>query len=210
VFAAHGRKRRRKLAFAAAFTAAVPLTAGAQQDAPRDFDPIQIPSGGRPLTIVQLSDIPRQLNTVINRSQCRVVEDQIKEMPVLIFRPADGFRVMALVPCQAIVAYSRAFLFERSIETEPILMTFPVLAPTGFSASVSPGLMSWDADMRMLTAWRGTDYCPSTEVRHVYRHGVGELNGFALVKVEAREQRCTRPEAEWKIVWQATPWNLPR
>jgi len=205
----------RKTALMVAPAAAAVLTmmsaAGAQESIARDFDPIQIPSGGRPLAIANVGDIPRQLNAAIGRVQCRVETSMLKDMPVLIFRPADGLRVMALVPCQAIVFYSRAFMFDASIEVEPSPMAFPVVAASGgFSASPSPGLMVWDADSRTLTARRASDHCPARETRHTYRQGLGELNGFALVKVEYRDQRCTLPEAEWKVVWQASAWNMPQ
>ncbi len=66
----------------------------------------------------------------------------LKDKPVLIFRPADGYRVMAVVPCQAIVFYSRAFVFEHSIESEPSPMTFPVIAPSGGFSADLPGMSS--------------------------------------------------------------------
>ncbi len=181
----------------------------AQEAIQSAFDPIQIPSGGRPLSIERRADIPRQLNAAVGRVQCRLDDDMLKDKPVLIFRPADGYRVMAVVPCQAIVFYSRAFVFEHSIESEPSPMTFPVIAPSGgFSASDMPGLISWDPESKTITAWRGNDYCPAREIRHSYRQGGGELNGFALVRVEYRDVRCGVPEAEWKTAWQASPWNL--
>ena len=133
----------------------------------------------------------------------------VAKYPVLIFRPADGRRLMAVVPCFGITPDSRAFLFDRSVEMEPSPMTFPVVAPTGgFSASSQPGLMSWEAQTRTLTAWRGSDVCPAREVRHTYRQGSGELNGFALSKVEHRRLRCTTPEADWQTLWQSPAWNL--
>src|SRR5262249_50299747 len=100
---------------------------------------------------------------------------------------------------------------ERTIEAEPVLMTFPILAASGgFSASDAPGLMSWDADSKTLTAIRVTDYCPARETRHTYRQGLGELNGFALVRVDYRDSRCTAPESDGRGVWKASPWNLPQ
>jgi hypothetical protein len=207
VVAAYGN-RMRKLALFAAMMLAAAAGAGAQDARVGDFDPIQVPSGGRPLAIDRTEDIPRQLGVAIAHANCRVDDGVLKDKPVLIFRPADGYRVMAIVPCLAIVHYSRAFVFERSIQSEPSPMTFPVIAPSGgFSASDVPGLMSWNPETRTLTAWRGNDYCPARETRHTYRQASGELNGFALVKVEYRQTRCTVPEAEWRSVWEAVPWN---
>ena len=174
-----------------------------------DHDTIQVPSGGRPFIVTQLERIPRQLKAAIDHSNCNLTDALIAKYPVLIFRPADGRRLMAMAPCFGITPDSRAFLFDRSVEMEPSLMTFPVVAPTGgFSASSQPGLMSWEAQTRTLTAWRGSDVCPARELRHTYRQGGGELNGFALSKVEHRQLRCTTPEADWQTLWQSPVWNL--
>jgi len=176
---------------------------------PTDHDVIQVPSGGRPFVVTQVDRIPRQLKTAIDRATCSPTDALVAKYPVLIFRPADGRRLMATVPCFGITPDSRAFLFDRSVEMEPSLMTFPVVAPTGgFSASSQPGLMIWEAQTRTLTAWRGSDVCPAREFRHTYRQGSGELNGFALSKVEHRRLRCTTPEADWQTLWQSPAWNL--
>jgi hypothetical protein len=188
------------------FDAGDPLSSVA---APPTTDDIQVPSGGRPLVLTRFDAIPRQLKTAIERTNCNVTDSLIAKYPVLIFRPADGRRLMAVVPCFGITPDSRAFMFDRSVELEPSPMTFPVVAPTGgFSASSQPGLMAWEAQTRTLTAWRGSENCPAREVRHTYRQGSGELNGFALSKVEHRRLRCTTPEADWQTLWQSPVWNL--
>ena len=172
---------------------------------------IQVPSGGRPLTVVHVKDIPPQLNLAAERTQCRMTDELLAVNPVLIFRPADGYRVMAVVTCQAIMPYSRAFQFDRSVEVEPTPMTFPLASPTGgISASQLPGLIRWDSDTRTLTAWRGQDVCPAREMRHTYRQSGGELNGFALSRIEHRMLRCATPEADWQTLWQAPAWNLQK
>jgi hypothetical protein len=176
-----------------------------------NFDPIQVPSGGRPLTIAHIKDIPRQLNAAILHSRCRLTNDLLAHNPVLIFRPADGYRVMALVPCQATTPESRAFQFERSIAAEPTPMTFPVAAPAGgISATYRPGRMTWNPRRMTLTAWRGNGACPAHEMRHTYRQGSGELNGFALTRIEQRQHPCNAPEPEWQTLWRAPAWNLRR
>lgn len=176
---------------------------------PTDYDTIQVPSGGQPFVVTQVDRIPRQLRAAIDRSSCDLNEQLVAKFPVLIFRPADGRRLMAMAPCFGITPDSRAFLFDRSVEMEPTLMSFPVVAQTGgFSASSRPGLMTWEAQTRTLTAWRGSDVCPARELRHTYRQGGGELNGFALSKVEHRRLRCATPEADWQTLWQSPVWNL--
>jgi hypothetical protein len=169
---------------------------------------IQVPSGGRPLTVTRLGDVPPSLGAAAERAQCRLTDELLARNPVLIFRPADGYRVMAVVTCQAITLYSRAFQFDRSVELEPSPMTFPLASPTGgISASQLPGLMSWDPETRTLMALRGQDHCPR-EVRHTYRQSGGELNGFALARIEHRQLRCATPEPDWLTLWQAPTWNL--
>jgi hypothetical protein len=176
-----------------------------------DHDTIQVPSGGQPFFITRIAAIPRQLRAAIDRANCNLTDALVSKYPVLIFRPADGRSLMALVPCFGITPDSRAFLFDRSVDVEPSLMAFPVVAPTsGFSASSQPGLMTWEAQTRTLTAWRGSDVCPARELRHTYRQGGGELNGFALSRVEHRRLRCTTPEADWQTLWQSPVWNLQR
>jgi hypothetical protein len=174
-----------------------------------DHDPIQVPSGGRPLMMTAPAAIPRQLKAAMERAQCNVSDPLFAKYPVLIFRPADGRRLMAVVPCFETLPGSRAFVFDRSVDLEPSPMAFPTVAPTGgFSSSLRPGLMTWDAQTRTLTAWRGSDQCPGREIRHTYRQGGGELNGFALSKVEHRRLRCTTPESDWQTLWQSPAWNL--
>ena len=176
---------------------------------PADQDSIQVPSGGRPLVVSRFESIPRPLQSALERVNCNVTEPLLAKNPVLIFRPADGRRVMAVAPCFGVTPGSRAFLFERSMEQEPTPMTFPVAAPTGgFSASAQPGLMTWEPQTMTLTAWRGSEHCPSREIRHTYRQGGGDLNGFALSRVEHRQLRCTTPEADWQMLWQSSAWNL--
>jgi hypothetical protein len=185
------------------------IMSGAAKPAAGEHDPIQVPSGGRPLVVARPAAVPRQLKAAIDRARCNVSDPLIAKYPVLIFRPADGRHLMALVPCFETVPASRAFVFDRSVDLEPSPMAFPTVAPTGgFSSSLRPGLMTWDAQIRTLTAWSGSDHCPAREIRHIYRQGSGELNGFALSKVEYRQLRCTTPEADWQTLWQSPVWNL--
>jgi hypothetical protein len=172
-------------------------------------DSIQVPSGGRPHVVTRTTEIPRQLKAAIDRGNCNVTDPLIAKYPLLIFRPADGRRVMAVVPCSAPTPDSRAFLFERSVELEPSPMLFPIVALSGgFSATNQPGLITWEAQTRTLIARRGSDHCPGLELRHTYRQGSGELNGFALSRVEHRRLRCTTPESNWQTLWQSPAWNL--
>jgi hypothetical protein len=170
---------------------------------------IQVPSAGRPLTIAAVDDIPRQLMAASDRAKCKLTNGLLARHPVLIFRPADGYRVMALVPCQRVRFHTQAFQFELSVDTEPTPMTFPVVALNGgISASNRPGLMTWDPETTTLIATRSSDVCPALETRHTYRQGGGEMNGFVLIKIEHRALRCGAPDAEWQTLWQAPYWKL--
>jgi hypothetical protein len=194
-------------AISPAFKPSQPPPSSAAGDPAGDL--IQVPSGGRPLAITRLNSIPRQLRAAIERVKCNATESLLAKFPILIFRPADGRLLMAVVPCFGNVPDSRAFLFERSAEQEPTPMTFPVLAPTGgISASSRPGLMSWEPQSQTLIAWRASSQCPAREIRHTYRQGGGELNGFALSRVEHRQLRCATPETDWQVLWQTPIWNL--
>lgn len=170
---------------------------------------IQVPSAGRAQLVTRVQAVPPVLMAAVARVSCEITDPLLAKYPVSIFRPADGRWVMALVPCSSQVPESRGFMFDRAVDAEPSPMMFPVVAPSGgFTASHLPGLLAWDAQTRTLTAWRGSETCPGRELRHSYRQGGGELNGFALSKVEHRRLRCATPESEWQMLWQAPVWKL--
>jgi len=192
------------LAVSALISLALTTAAGAQ--APAKDDPIRVPPNGAPLEIRRIVDIPRQLHAAIDQAQCPLLDSILVEVPAVIFQPSPAHRLMAIVPCNALVTYSLAFLFDRATQAEPRLVMFPVMAPSGgFSAADTPGLITWDPAAKTLTAVAENDYCNVRETRHTYRHGQGGLNGFALVKLEHRIQLCNT-ESPWQVVWEAEPW----
>jgi hypothetical protein len=202
--------RCRTTARLAALLAALPLVmsaGGNLQAAPKHQSPaLHVPAGGEPLRVARSADVPRQLRSAIDRAKCQLLDSILAKTPVVIFQPSPEHRVMAVVPCNALVTYSLAFVFERATEAEPKLVMFPIVAASGgFSATDSPGLMTWDPAAKTLTAVAGSDYCTARETRHTYRHGQGDLNGFVLVKAEHRKQLC-ESEAPWTLVWEAQPW----
>ena len=120
---------------------------------------------------------------------------------------------MAIVPCVGIVHYGRAFLFERDLRSAPRPLAFPVMAIAGqVSASETPGLMSWSPSARTLFALQGNDVCDGVIARHTYRHdgrsgspggpGGGDLNGFALTKVERGRLGCGGAGENWQVIWE--------
>src|SRR5262249_26126297 len=134
-----------------ALSLALSTTAGAQ--APAEDDPIRVPPNGERLQIRRIVDIPRQLRAAIDRAQCPLLDSILVEVPAVIFQPSPAHRLMAIVPCNALVTYSLVFLFDRTTESEPRLVMLPVMAPSGgFSAADSPGLITWDPATKTLTA----------------------------------------------------------
>jgi hypothetical protein len=197
-----------RVALAAGTLLLLALSVRAQDRPP--FAPIRTPPDGEPWRIERIEDIPPQLLSAIKRTYCRLDDSIFHEFPIQIFRPA-GSKPMAIVPCGAIIYYSYAFLFDRNIRDEPSLMMFPVMAfPDGFSASANPGLITWDPKAETLVAFRGHDVGCQPVWRHTYRHGRGELNGFALVKVERGRLHCGNDmDNQWQVLWEASPWNVP-
>jgi hypothetical protein len=182
------------------------LSASAPAQVPVADDPIRLPVDGEPLRIRRIAEFPRRLRTAIDRAQCPLLDSILAQTPAVIFQPSPTHRVMAVVHCNALIAYSLGFVFDRTTETEPRLVMFPVMAPDGgFSASDTPGRINWDAATKTLTAVIESDYCMVPEIKHTYQHGRGDLNGFALVKVEHRRQLC-EGEAPWQLVWEAQAW----
>jgi hypothetical protein len=194
------------LLVAVSTVASLSLSCGASAQPPAKDDPVRVPANGEPLQIRRIADIPRHLRTAIDRAECPLLASILATTPAVIFQPSPAHRLMAIVPCNALITYSLVFLFDRTAEAEPRLVMLPVMSPAGgFSAADTPGLITWDAAAKTLTAVAENDYCNVRETRHTYRHGQGGLNGFALVKVEHRMQLCDT-EAPWQVVWEAQPW----
>ena len=162
-----------------------------------------IPDNGQPLRIDEIADIPAALRDAIERSYCKTGAAMLAVFPILIFRPAEGFAPMAVVPCEDLSLYSRAFLLPGAER-----MKFPVMAFAGrFDETEMPGYMSWDPRAKTLVALLGNEECGGTQTRHTYRH-VGAagaaLNGFALAKVERGERGCGRDRLDtWQVIWEA-------
>jgi hypothetical protein len=185
----------------------------------QSVDLLTIPPSGEPWSIQRAADIPTQLQQAIARQRSCRFEDWLADIPIVIFRPTSQSRVMAIVPCGNIIAYSNAFLFERDPRLEPRLMVFPVVAYEGrFTASASAGLLSWNPQTKTLVAYRGNDVGGTPVYRHTYRHngggdvnvvGLNDINGFELVKFERGTLGFGKPE-NWQTVWEPSAWDLPR
>jgi hypothetical protein len=170
----------------------------------------RIPPDGEPWRIERVADIPPQLLPAIRQANCRHDDATLATFPIEIFRPAAGSRPMAIVPCLGIVLYGRGFLFDRDGQSLPRPMAFPVMAFAGqASASETPGLLSWSPNARTLVALQGNDVCDGVIARHTYRHdgrqAGGDLNGFALAKVERGRLGCGGASENWQVIWEADP-----
>jgi hypothetical protein len=168
---------------------------------------LQLPGDGEPLRFSRLADVPRLLVHAVGRDRCQMLDSILRETPVVIFQPSPQHRAMAIVPCNGIVWYSLAFLYDRAMEQPPVPMHFPVAGGSeGFSATDSPGQMTWTPAAKTITALTVSDVCNVPERRHTYRHGTGDLNGFALVKVEQRRLSCEMQQEPWRVLWEAQAW----
>src|SRR5262245_16879652 len=187
---------------AAAAFALLVLAARGQEATPVD----RIPPDGEPRRIARVAELPPQLLAAIRQAHCRHDDATLATFPIEIFRPATGFRAMAIVPCTGIVIYGRGFLFDGDARSEPRPMAFPVMALAGrLSTSETPGLLSWNRYAKTLVAVQGNDVCDGVVARHTYRHddrqATGDLNGFALTKVERGRLGCGAGE-NWQVIWE--------
>ncbi len=102
---------------------------------------------------------------------------------------------MTLVPCESIVLYSRALLFDHGFADAPSVMKFPQL------------LLIWNAKSKELSGYRFSDMIgtPYYVYREVYRHlGGTDLNGFALVARE-RGEFTKYGGKNWQPIEKAQP-----
>jgi hypothetical protein len=94
---------------------------------------------------------------------------------------------------------------------KPKLIELPFLArKDGFGTTPRPGMIIWKRDAGVLEAETGTDYCPSSMIRHTYRPGFTEgwISGsatFVVVRVEIAKYSCV-PPSDWTTIWEAAPW----
>ena len=166
---------------------------------------VPIPRDGQPWRIEKIADIPPPLKSAIDHARCQLDEWILHEIPIQIFRP--GRAAIALVTCESVVWYGRAFLFERNQGIEPIPMLFPTIArPSGIAVTDLPGVLVWDASTRTLTATQGNDVGGGDEFRHAYRYDPARASLFTLIRVETR--KCCNEEA-WTPIWDAPAWPTP-
>ncbi|TGN88525.1 hypothetical protein EOW77_0013450 [Bradyrhizobium yuanmingense] len=179
-------------------------SAGSRDEAAA-FDPIRF--GGRTdFQVSALAEVPRQVARAAQRENCDV-EKGIKQIPLRFL--VERERRFVLVYCQWIVGSH--LVFDLKDARHPKLVVFPFLAQnTGFGTTPRPGLITWRKEAGVFEAVTGTDMCPSSRLRHVYRLGRTEgftsgTSGFVLVGVDVTARGCGGDQP-WSTVWQAPNW----
>ncbi|KRP99413.1 hypothetical protein AOQ72_12855 [Bradyrhizobium yuanmingense] len=169
------------------------------------FDPI--PFGGRTdFQVSALAEVPRQVARAAQRENCDV-EKGMKEIPLRFL--VERERRLVLVYCQWILGSH--LVFDLKDARHPKLVVFPFLAQnTGFGTTPRPGLITWRKEAGEFEAETGTDMCPSSRLRHVYRLGRTEgftsgTSSFVLVRVDVTARGCGGNQP-WSTVWQAPNW----
>lgn len=150
-------------------------------------------------------DIPALLRDALRVSRVCEPSDRIMgELPIITFQLAPNHHWMTVVPCEAVIAYSVALLFERGLTNLPSLMRFPTAAPSR-QLTAQPGLLTWNTNTKTLVSFRISDLLIRGELPvtgHTYQYvGNTEFNGFALVKSD--QGKLTKEDGNWRVIWEA-------
>jgi hypothetical protein len=174
------------------------------QDPQRNFDPIVIPKGQSEIRYQRVDQIPRQLAAAIRSDLCKLIDEELKNDPVKIFRPAPDGRHFAIVPCTGgIMTVTRAFMFVYGLSRVPVPVSFAVRSEVGgFAATPIPGYLEWHPESAWLTATQSSDMLPHTQVRYSYRYD-NRHEAFALLKIESRRMESSALNAPWSLEWEA-------
>jgi hypothetical protein len=177
---------------------------GASQQKAQQFDSINF-QGRAEFEISDPSQVPAQIGRAAAESGCNY-KAGIKEVPLHFINTEQ--RRFVLVCCWGVVGTHQ--VFELSDLRQPKLVAFPFLArEMGFGATPRPGWIIWRRDAGLFEAVTGTDTCPSSRIRHVYKLGATEgfasaESGFVLVRVDVMEDGCGN--GPWSTVWEAPNW----
>ena len=179
-------------------------TSTARQEA-QQIDPINF-KGRSEFEISDPAQVPAQIARAAAEAGC-IYQDEVKRVP-LRFINADQRRFV-LVYCDGIVGTHQ--VFDLSDLRRPKRVMFPFLArDMGFGATSRPGMITWRKDVGLFEASTGTDICPSSRLRHIYRQGTTEgwssgAPSFVLVRVDVMENYCGG-DGSWSTVWEAPQW----
>jgi hypothetical protein len=178
-------------------------TSAARQEG-QQFDSINF-QGRSEFEISDPAQVPAQIARAAAEAGCNY-QDGVKRVP-LRFINADQRRFV-LVYCDGIVGTHQ--VFDLSDLRRPKRFLFPFLArDMGLGATPRPGLISWRKDVGLFEALTGTDTCPSSRLRHIYRQGTTEgwstaEPSFVLIRIDVMENGCGN--GPWSTVWEAPQW----
>jgi hypothetical protein len=178
-------------------------TSAARQEA-QQFDPINF-RGRAEFEISDPAQVPAQIARAAAEAECNY-KDGVKHVP-LHFINADQRRFV-LVYCDGIAGSHQ--VFDLSDLRRPKRVTFPFVArDIGLGATPRPGLITWRKDVGLFEAMSGTDTCPSSRLRHIYRLGTTEgwssgEPSFVLIRIDVMENACR--DGPWSTVWEAPQW----
>jgi hypothetical protein len=171
---------------------------GGRDDA-RPFDPISF-QGRDEFEISDPAQVPRQVARAAEQAGCHYI-DQITDHP-LRFLKID-WRRLVLVYCNGIIGTHQVFDLEDM--RRPQRLEFPVMsAETGFGTTHRPGMITWNKDLGVFEAQKGSDLCPSPRIRHVYRLS-GKESGFVLIRIGLMKDGCG--DGSWSTIWEAPKWS---
>jgi hypothetical protein len=182
----------------------------------RESDPIRFAADQNEISISDRSQVPRQLQRAIERSNCRYT-DEPKLEPVRIIRTAIGRSqiVFALVPCVQIPYIPhQLFHFTPTTSHEPVAIALPTLSTgRGIGSSSRPGYLQWNAETQTLTSTYGSDLCPSPAVRHSYAVSTAgglalNTHPFVLVRADWAPEGCGGQGVSWRPFWETPTWSV--
>jgi hypothetical protein len=169
------------------------------------LDPINF-KGRVEFEISDASQVPRQIARAAIQSGCNY-RVALNEEP-LRFLSLEGRRFVLLY-CWGIVGTHQ--VFDLADVRRPQRVEFPFVAQdAGLGTTPRPGYLVWRKDVGVFEAVTGTDTCPSSRLRHVYRLGTTEGGAtsaptFVLVRVDVMEVGCGQDGA-WSPAWEAPTW----
>jgi hypothetical protein len=161
------------------------------------------------VTEFEISDpdlMPRQLAQAATALHCSYA-DGIKTRPTRFIRINNS--AFALVFCPALLGTDR--IFDIQNPRKPILMQVAFFAvDSGFGTTSGPGIVTtWKKGTDIFEAVIGSDLCPSSRLRHVYRFGANAgrgSDGFGLFLTRIDVQKDGCGNGEWTPLWNAPAW----
>ena len=157
--------------------------------------------------ISDVAQVPAQIAQAADEARCDY-KLGIKDFPLHFVR-AEGRRLVLAFCAGTSVTHQ---VFDLAELRRPKRVSFPFLAQNvGIGATYRPGVITWRKDAGVFEALSGTDICPHSRLRHIYRLGSteGAVSGepsFVLIRVDVMEDACGNNDGPWSTVWEAPKW----